>query len=127
MDFLGLETPAGVQGKSLTALAKGKTDRHRDVVYSEFPNESGKQRRESGGGYDPTVMRFDGRYKLVDNGLEIPPELYDTKEDPRETVNLRKRPEQQARLKQMLAETRAWVKQDAVPINHPKKGQDPDA
>jgi arylsulfatase A-like enzyme len=123
MDFLGFETPASVQGKSLVALATGKTGKHRDVVRSEFPNESGKRRREDAGGYEPTMMQFDGRYKVVDNGSDIPPELYDTKEDPREIINLRKRPEQQERVKRMLAELRAWVKQDAVPLQRRKGGR----
>jgi arylsulfatase A-like enzyme len=121
MDFSGFETPRSVQGRSLVALATGKTERHRDVVRSEFPNEKGTSRRARSTGYDPTMMQFDGRYKLVDNGPDIPPELYDTKTDPRENVNLRKHPDQQERLKRMLAEVRAWVKEDAVPLTQ-KKG-----
>jgi len=112
MDLLGFETPASVQGKSLVPLATGKTAKHREVARSEFPNVPEKRKDE----YNPTMMQFDGRYKLVDNGTEIRPELYDTQTDPREITNLSGRPEQQARVKQMLAEVRSWVKQDAVPL-----------
>jgi arylsulfatase A-like enzyme len=78
----------------------------------------GKSRR---GGYDPTMMQFDGRYKLVDNGPDIVPELYDTKTDPHETANLSRRADQRERVQRMLAELRAWVKKDAVPLQ-PRKG-----
>ena len=120
MEFLGFETPSSVQGHSLVALATGKTEKHREVARSEFPNV-GKSRR---GGYDPTMMQFDGRYKVVDNGPDIPPELYDTKTDPGETSNIYRRPDQQARLKRMLSEVRAWVKQDAVPLQQRKGGDE---
>jgi arylsulfatase A-like enzyme len=124
MDFAGFETPKSVQGKSMVRLATGKTDRHRDVVRSEFPNDRGTSRREKAAGYDPTMMQFDGRYKLVDNGPDIPPELYDTKTDPRENVNLRKHLDHQERLKRMLAEVRTWVKEDAVPLTKHKGAAD---
>lgn len=117
MDLLGFETPPSVQGRSLVPLATAKTEKHRAVARSEFPNV-GKSRR---GGYDPTMMQFDGRYKLVDNGPDIVPELYDTKTDPHETANLSRRADQRERVQRMLAELRAWVKKDAVPLQ-PRKG-----
>ena len=61
-------------------------------------------------------MPFDRRFMLVDNGPDIPPELYDTKSDLRDNANLRKHPDPRQRLKRMLAEARAWVKEDAVPL-----------
>ncbi len=113
MDLLELETPVSVQGKSFLKLAKGETMHHRDIVYSEFPNEPMYTRP---GAYNPTRMQFDGRYKVVDNGPNIDPELYDLQEDPREITNLCHRPMQQRRLKKMLTEIRIWGKQEDVPI-----------
>jgi hypothetical protein len=71
-------------------------------------------------------VKFDGRYQVVDNGPDISPELYDTKTDLRETTNICRRPNQQARLKKMLSEVRAWVNQDAVPLQQ-RKGGDQEA
>src|SRR5437867_1705272 len=102
MEFLGLPAPASVQGRSLVPLLAGKTDRHKDVARSEFPNEG------HGSGYEPTMMQFDGRFKVVDNGPKLPPELYDHSTDPHEYVNLHDRPEHQERVTKTIAELRAW-------------------
>jgi choline-sulfatase len=108
-ELLGLATPASVQGRSLVPVLKGQTERHRDVVRSEFPNsEAG--RKDSG----QTMMQFDGRYKLVDNGPRIPPELYDLKTDPREITNLQALPEHRERVEKMLAELRTWDATDVA-------------
>lgn len=111
MDLLGFETPASVQGRSLAALGKGKTATHRPVARSEYPNGP-----VDAAFYNPTMMQFDGRFKLVDNGSEIAPELYDTETDPREITNLCRRQEHQQRVQSTLRELRAWVKQDAAPL-----------
>lgn len=113
MGLLGFETPSSVQGKSFLKLAKGETGHHRDVVYSEFPNEP---MYTKSGIYNPTRMQFNGRYKVVDNGQDIDPEIYDLQEDPLEIINLCHHPAQQDRLKRMLNELRAWGKQHDVPI-----------
>ena len=102
MDFVGLKTPDSVQGRSLVPLLTGKTETHRDVVRSEYPGS------KSGGKDGMSLMLFDGRYKVVDNGTDIPPELYDQKTDPLEITNLQAQPKEQERLKKMLAEVRAW-------------------
>jgi choline-sulfatase len=115
MDVLGLNTPAGVQGKSFIKLAKGQTSHHRDVVHSEFPNVP---MYKPDGSYNPSIMRFDGRYKIVDNGDAIAPELYDLNTDHLETQNLAIEPAYKDRTHTMLAELREWAKQDMVPV-HP--------
>ncbi len=109
MELTGQPVPATVQGRSLVPLLTGKTDKHRTVVRSEHPNPGAR-----GGSYAPTMMQFDGRYKVVDNGPDLPPELYDHSTDPREFVNLHDRPEHKERLAATLAELRAWVKQDTA-------------
>ena len=116
MDAVGLESPAGVQGRSLMPLLAGKTDKHRDVVRSEFPQGRGPD-------YEPTMMQFDGRYKVVDNGPSIPPELYDHQTDPHEFTNLQAVPEQKERLSRMLADLRTWIKQDVVTNPSGHRGQ----
>jgi len=118
MEFLGKPTPASVQGRSLAGLLTGKTDQHRTVVRSEFPN--GKSRS---GGYEPTMMQFDGRFKVVDNGPDLPPELYDHSTDPHEYANLHDRPEHKERLGKTIAELRAWVKQDVAPSQRKGGGE----
>ena len=115
MDVLGYQTPAGVEGRSFLPLAKGQTSKHRDVVYSEFPNVP---MYNPDGSYNPSLMQFDGRFKMVDNGDQIQPELYDQSADPLEIHNLAIEPAHQARVRKMLAEVRAWAKQDVVPV-HP--------
>ncbi len=115
MDILGYQTPAGVEGRSFLPLAKGQTSRHRDAVYSEFPNVP---MYKPDGSYNPSMMQFDGRFKIVDNGTEILPELYDLSTDPLEIHNRAIEPAYQARVQKMLGEVRAWSTKDVVPV-HP--------
>jgi iduronate 2-sulfatase len=114
-EALGFSTPTSAQGKSFLALAEGKTKTHKKAVYSEFPNIP---IFNADGSYNPTRMRFDGRYKVVDNGPTIGPELYDQQSDPSEIHNLVHDPAQKSRLESTLANIRSWATQDAVPV-HP--------
>ena len=113
MELTGCETPATVQGKSLVPLLQGKTKHHRNTVHCEYPL-TGKN--TPGGAYHATMMLFDGRYKLIDNGPEVSPELYDHANDPGEFRNVAADPEQQQRVGAMLAEVRSWHSHDAVPV-----------
>jgi choline-sulfatase len=107
----GYETPATVQGTSLVPLITGKSSTHRSVVYSEYP----LPRKNAGGGdFYATMMMFDGRYKLIDNGPDSLPELYDHDKDKGEFNNIATNPEQEERVRSMLAELREWHKKDAV-------------
>lgn len=115
MDALGFDTPAGVQGRSFLSLAKGETSTHRDAVYSEFPNVP---MYKPDGSYNPSMMRFDGRFKVVDNGDSIVPELYDLSTDHLEIRNLAIEPEHKGTVQKMIGEVRAWAKQDVAPV-HP--------
>jgi arylsulfatase A-like enzyme len=118
MELLGLPTPTSVQGRSLVPLLTGRTDQHRSVVRSEFPNG-----RSQTGGDNQTMMQFDGRYKLVDNGPDIPPEFYDQKTDPLEITNLQARAEHREHIQQMLSEVRAWGKSDIAKSRAKGKSQ----
>lgn len=113
MELLGFDTPPSVQGRSFLGLARGSTNRHKAVVYSEFPNVP---MYLPDGAYNPTRMQFDGRYKLVDNGPSIDPELYDHRHDPLEITNLCHSPADQERLKRMLEDLRLWATHDVVPL-----------
>jgi arylsulfatase A-like enzyme len=115
MELLGYQKPASAQGKSFLSLAEGKTNTHKQVVYSEFPNIPIVN---SDGSYNPSRMKFDGRYKVIDNGPNIDPELYDLQNDPREITNLCHDPSQQKRVQETIAHLRAWGQIDAVPV-HP--------
>lgn len=114
-ELLGFATPTSAQGRSFLRLAEGRTKVHKQAVYSEFPNIP---IFKPDGSYNPTRMHFDGRYKVIDNGPEIDPELYDQAQDPLEIRNLCHESTQQERLRSTLDHLRAWAKQDAVPV-HP--------
>jgi len=100
MDFAGIDAPASVQGRSLRQLALGETNRHRDFVRSEF----------AGG----MLMHLDGRYKFIDNGKDILPELYDLKSDPLEMTNIAGSPEHRESVEKHIAYLRDWAGQDAI-------------
>jgi len=116
-EALGFEIPASVQGKSFLPLAEGHAKSHKQDVYSEFPNIP---IFNPDGSYNPTRMHFDGRYKVVDNGPAIDPELYDQASDPLEIHNLCHSPDHKGRLDATLSALREWGKVDAVPV-HPIK------
>ena len=110
-ELAGCETPSTVQGISLIPLITGRSDRHKSVVYSEFP----LPRKNVGGGeFYATMMMFDGRYKLIDNGPDSFPELYDHVNDKGEFNNIAGEPSQTARVKKMLTELREWHQKDLV-------------
>ena len=94
MDCLGLETPDTVEGESLVALMSGLHGRHKDVVRSEV--------------FGGAMTQFDGRYKVIDNGPDVAPELYDHQKDPREITNLAAQPKHRDRVERVLDELRKW-------------------
>jgi arylsulfatase A-like enzyme len=98
MDLLGFETPKEVQGKSFLPVLRGETEKHRDFVRSEFETQM--------------LMQFDGRYKVIDNGGNVFPELYDLKEDPLEITNIADRPEHKEFVQKTVADLRVWAKTD---------------
>lgn len=117
-EFAGLPTPQTVQGRSLVPILTGKKEQHRDAVHSEYLNTPLSKPPVK----NMTMMLFDGRYKLVDNGPEIPPELYDQHSDPLEITNIQAQPEQKERMEKMLAEVRTWGKSD-LPLRSPKNDE----
>lgn len=111
MDLTGLNTPGSVQGKSLIPLITGKKQTHKTSVFSEFPLPG---KNSGSGDFHATLMVYDGRYKLVDNGPDASPELYDHKRDRGEFNNIAKLPSQKKRVRKMLEEVRTWHNTDLV-------------
>ncbi len=115
MDFLGLETPEMVQGRSFIGAATGNSDSHREFVRGEYYYGPAKK--------DILRMQFDGRWKYIDNGPELKPELYDLENDPQELTNLSGEAEHQSRVEKLRNELNFWSQQDVVhsqPRNKPK-------
>ena len=70
-------------------------------------------------------MQFDGRFKVVDNGTDYPPELYDHKTDPHETKNIGADPKYREMLRKTIEELRAWEKTDPPkPKSNPKSPEE---
>lgn len=106
-ELAGIPAPSYAQGKSLVPVLSGQSTHHKDRVYSEcyyWGDHAGK-----------VAMMFDGRYKIIDNGEEVPCELYDLKMDPRELTNVSTHPTYAAMAETLLAELRIWRKKDCEP------------
>lgn len=106
-DMAGLPVPSDAQGASLLPVLSGQHTHHKNRVYSEcfyWGDNGGK-----------VAMMFDGRYKIIDNGEQVPCELYDLEKDPKEITNVAKHPEYVALTAKLLAELRIWRAKDCVP------------
>lgn len=115
MELTGLNAPESIQGMSLVPLLTGDTDKHRQFVFSEFPLAGRNAPRSE---FQSTSMIFDGRYKLVDNGPDGPPELYDQVKDPNEFRNIALLPENKERVERMINRLRQWGNEDRVLTGH---------
>ncbi len=108
MALLALSTPESVQGKSLLHVLTGKSKKHRKFVHSEgtywWPE------------FTKVRMYFDGRYKFIDNGPDVPPELYDHKNDPLEITNVAGRPEHHQRVGTWASYLREWSRKDVIEV-----------
>ena len=106
-ELAGVPVPDYAQGKSLVPVISGKSDLHKDRVYSEafyWGDEGGK-----------IAMMFDGRYKVIDNGEKLPCELYDLKMDPKELSNVSQHPKYVELAEKRLAELRVWRTKEPGP------------
>jgi len=107
VEMLGLEVPEGLQGESFVPVITGAKKQGRAYVRSEFYVKEK-------GAFRPTLMQFDGRYKFIDNGPDVAPELYDRQEDPREITNIQARPDQRERVERLTNELRQGMNDDVV-------------
>jgi arylsulfatase A-like enzyme len=87
LEAAGLDVYAGMQGRSLRPLLTGEAeaDHHRDDVYCEYLNSSGKPRGMPA--IYATMLRTRTHKLIVHHGEELG-ELYDLAADPGERVNL---------------------------------------
>ena len=94
----GLEAPAGMDGQNFLPLAQGKRVSWRDSLLYEYYWERNFPQT-------PTMHALRGdRYKYIRyHGIWDVNELYDLKEDPRETNNLISKPELAGVVKEMSA------------------------
>ena len=100
LDLAGVPVPATVQGTSLVPFLLGEADGPgRAWVGSELGNRA---------------MHRGPRWKLVENGPDEEPELYDLETDPREVTNVAARPENAERRRELRAELADWLTRDVV-------------
>jgi len=118
LDFVGVDTPAPVDGRSLRDLIAGRGDAPR-VAYADQLN-----------GYDLNSAIREHRpldefvYAVVEGGWKLmwrpehpeASELFDLEADPLETANrMEERPDQAVRLRRLLAEKAPWVTEPFPP------------
>jgi arylsulfatase A-like enzyme len=124
LDYLGLEPPAPVSGRSLRNLIEGRQDEERiafaDQINSYDLNASRVSTRP---GDDLLYTAMDRDWKLIyrptQPGLS---ELYNLSADPDEERNLyRERPDQALRLAQRLARHAPWVTEPFPPLEAPDR------
>jgi arylsulfatase A-like enzyme len=90
MDYMGLNLPVMLEGKSLLPEFKDPAVLTNDVTFTEFGRY--EIDHDGFGGFQPMRCCFDGRYKLSIN-LMSTDELYDMSNDPQEMNNLIDSPE----------------------------------
>lgn len=102
---------AAMQGHDVLPLCRAEADAVRTHAFSSYHHANFL--------YPAVHMVTDGRFKYIDNGPEVPAELYDLQEDPREFVNRAEDPahaERRAELEGQLAE---WLAKEPVPEEPP--------
>jgi choline-sulfatase len=127
LDLCGVETPKDVQGRCLTGLLRGQTDRHREQVFVEY-------------GHSEEAMVRDGRYKCVfirgkrerddgyATGRPLPGnvvKLFDERDDPGEFTNLAGRPGHRGDVDRYLALLVEHMKRTARLPEHLPATSDP--
>ncbi len=85
LDMMDCHIPPVIAGKSLVPELKNPENRVNDFVFIEFGRYENDQ--DGFGGLQLMRSVYDGRYKLSINLHDLD-ELYDTKEDPNEMLNL---------------------------------------
>jgi len=102
LEAINIPAPGGVEGKSLLPLIKGKTKKHRDMIFSVDANRS--------------LICRDKRYKFVLNWNKRDlDELYDLLADPGELNNLAYKSEYASIKSRMLELILDWLRETKYP------------
>jgi arylsulfatase A-like enzyme len=103
-EFAGATVPAGVDGKSLVPILKGKETKVRDVLYTGYRNCQRSIRDE--------------RWKLIRYPLINKTQLFDLSADPHELTDLAAKPESADKIKQLTTQLEKTKKEfgDAIPL-----------
>jgi len=109
LSLLDRPVPAGLQGNNLNSFARGQTDRGREFVFIEnvpFTNNPDK-------GEERCV--FDGRWKLI-LSTKRPPELYDLKADPAESLDRFSQDKDSPTVAKLLEQLTEWGRETKDPL-----------
>ncbi len=109
MDLLGMESPPGVQGKSLAPLGANPGKSHKEAVFAEFPTIK--------------MVRTEG-WKLVHYPKARYGEFYDLKNDPEELYNLYDDPKHLRTRNELTALLADWLINSQDPKLAPIKAGD---
>ena len=115
LDLAGVEIPEQIDGSSLRRLLSDPTaDEIRDWLLYEYYWEPAFPQTPT------TFAMRDRRYKFIQyHGIWDSDELYDLQKDPRESINLIGKPEQQARVKRMRSQLHQHLQEThglAIPL-----------
>ncbi|MCW5966333.1 MAG: arylsulfatase [Bryobacterales bacterium] len=123
-DVAGVSTPANIDGHSLVPTLRGEQQTPHDYLYweltsfesSNLPNYEWKDVRARSG-HPPQALRM-GDWKAVRPKHDAPMELYNLKQDIRESKDLAaKEPETLARLQQTIASARTDPRPQSQPTH----------
>lgn len=103
-DLVGSPIPAGLDGKSLAPVMKGKTDKVRDTLFNSYRDVQRAVR--------------DDRWKLIRYPQINKSQLFDLKNDPHEIHDLASDPSQAKQIERLMALMADWQKQlgDTLPL-----------
>jgi arylsulfatase A-like enzyme len=106
-ELLGVEPPAGIDGRSLVPVLHGERTSVRDSVFLAYK--------------DVQRAVTDGRWKLIRYPKVDRTQLFDLEHDPHETDDLSGDPAQTRRVEQLTARLRAWQEElgDTAPLEVP--------
>lgn len=123
VEALGVNPLEGIHGKSLVPLLTGKTDKHREYVFSEFLVDNKAMIRTSEWKYIFTTGKNDlGQgYATGNPPPGITHRLYDMENDPNETHNVSNDPKNQKIIDQLQRKML-----DVFESTHPLAGKVPD-
>jgi arylsulfatase A-like enzyme len=101
-ELAGLAQTDGLEGMSFVPLIKDPSKKWKQAAFSQYPRQGGKIM-----GYTMRTDRYRYTEWLDKSGQAVAVELYDNREDPRETKNVANSPENAAMIKLLAAQLKA--------------------